>query len=108
MLLVSLIQRLAMVDTSEWFEARSSEEASTGIRRHLGRVIERIIGVAGRRQGNDDVQQVIATVPARPSGRAGPATARGIAGETALGAWWWRGSPWATSNRVGDPATTPA
>ena len=52
-----------MVDISEWFEARSSEHDTAGIRRQLAGLVERIVGVAVRRQGKDDVLQVISTVP---------------------------------------------
>ena len=52
-----------MPGISEWFEARSTEQDSARIRRHLRTLVERIIGTAVRRQGNDDVLRPIATVP---------------------------------------------
>jgi hypothetical protein len=62
-------------DISKWFEARSTENDSAAVRRHLDALVERIAGVAARRRGRDDVLRCIAreAEPANEPGNPPPA-----------------------------------
>ena len=65
-----------MPDISEKFEARSTEQDSAGVKRHLSAVVAKIIGTEARRQGIDDSSGrsrrfPIPNTPTRPSTRSG-------------------------------------
>jgi hypothetical protein len=63
-----------MVETSEWFEARSTDKDAARVQRHLDKLIEAMILAAARRRGADDVLSLVRSVP-DPDGPNDPVSA---------------------------------
>jgi hypothetical protein len=60
---LSPLQGLNVVDTSQWFEERSTDADSRPLRRHVNRLLAAMGETAARRQGKDDVLRILRTVP---------------------------------------------